>query len=919
MTHTSGPGLSPDLLGGAPEGFVQTALIAGGIGLWEWHLATGDMILSPHLEALLGYPTRGFDGASQTFLGRLLPADRVRVEAAVGAVAASGNETDLEFRVIDVGGIGRWFNARGRVLRDAVGQPIRLVGTMQEIPATVVTERRMRRQQAGLLQLLADDRITQLPVDEAFRCITEVAGRTLEIERTSVWLFDESRTNIRCHNLYRRSLRQHMAGASLEAGAYPAYFRALESGRAVAASDAHRDPRTIELAADYLAPLGIGAMLEAPIRHDGRLVGVVCHEHVGPARQWLLDEKSYAASIADLVTMALDAGERARLADRLAQSEERYRTFVSLSTEGILRVEISPPVSLEAALEEQVAHIRRHGVVAEANASLAKLLGASSPQRLVGRTLESLVRPEATERVLTEWIRAGYRFSEYEIDLVGFDGATLWLLGSMIGVTTDGQLVALWSTWRNITRRKEAVQALEFQARHDPLTGLPNRKWLAERLGAALEVARTTGASLALMMMDLDHFKEINDSLGHFAGDQLLKLIGPRLQPLLAARGGELARLGGDEFAVILSGCRDAAAAAAIAHEVITSLREPFEVGQLKLGIDASVGASLAPTHGLDASTLMRCADVAMYEAKRKGLHATVYDAALDRYSPRRLALANALGEAVRNGELYVEYQPIARIADRSVVAVEALARWRHPQYGEVAPDEFIPLAEMGDHIRGLTLKVLAERGRPVARMARARAAPADRGQPVDAGADRPGLRRRDAPDPEAARRAGRGDRLRDHRERDGHRPAARARDDRAPARPRHRLQRRRLRHRVLVALVSQAAAARSAQDRPLVRRRDDDQRPRRLDRPLDDQPRPRPRTAGRGRGGRNRRCAGDDPAARLRRGAGASHRPAGRGCGHRGLARAGRLAVGEYSPGPGRAAVPAHARSLLAAPGSEA
>jgi diguanylate cyclase (GGDEF)-like protein len=707
VTYTSGPGLSPDVLGGAPEGFVQTALIAGGIGLWEWHLATGDMILSPHLEALLGYPTRGFDGASQTFLGRLLPADRVRVEAAVGAVAANGNETDLEFRILDVSGIARWFNARGRVLRDAVGQPIRLVGTMQEVSAMVVTERRMRRQQAGLLQLLAEDRITQLPVDEAFRCITEVAGRTLEIERTSVWLFDESHTNIRCHNLYRRSLRQHMAGASLEAGAYPAYFRALESGRAVAASDAHRDPRTIELAADYLTPLGIGAMLEAPIRHDGRLVGVVCHEHVGPARQWLLDEKSYAASIADLVTMTLDAGERARLADRLAQSEERYRTFVSLSTEGILRVEISPPVSLEAPLEEQVAHIRRHGVVAEANASLAKLLGASSPQRLVGRTLESLVRPEAAERVLTEWIRAGYRFSEYEIDLVGFDGATLWLLGSMIGVTADGHLVALWSTWRNITRRKEAVQALEFQARHDPLTGLPNRKWLAERLGAALEVARTTGESLALMIMDLDHFKEINDSLGHFAGDQLLKLIGPRLQPLLAARGGELARLGGDEFAVILSGCRDAAAAAAIAHEVITSLREPFDVGQLKLGIDASVGASLAPTHGLDASTLMRCADVAMYEAKRKGLHASVYDATLDRYSPRRLALANALGEAVRNGEVYVEYQPIARLADRSVVAVEALARWRHPQYGDVAPDEFIPLAEMGDHIRGLTLKVL--------------------------------------------------------------------------------------------------------------------------------------------------------------------------------------------------------------------
>jgi diguanylate cyclase (GGDEF)-like protein len=253
------------------------------------------------------------------------------------------------------------------------------------------------------------------------------------------------------------------------------------------------------------------------------------------------------------------------------------------------------------------------------------------------------------------------------------------------------------------------VEALEFQARHDPLTGLPNRKWLAERLGAALEVSRKTGEGLALMMMDLDHFKEINDSLGHFAGDQLLKLIGPRLQPLLERRGGELARLGGDEFAVIVRRCGNADAATSLAREVIASLREPFDVGSLRLGIDASVGASIAPTHGLDASTLMRCADVAMYEAKRKGLHATVYDAALDRYSPRRLALANALGEAVANREVYVEYQPIVRLTDRSVAGVEALARWRHPQYGEVAPEEFIPLAEMGDHIRSLTLRVLGD------------------------------------------------------------------------------------------------------------------------------------------------------------------------------------------------------------------
>jgi diguanylate cyclase (GGDEF)-like protein/PAS domain S-box-containing protein len=712
MTRVSGPTLSPDVLGGAPEALVQTALIAGGIGLWEWHVDSGTLALSPHLETLLGYPAGGFDGAAETFLARLVPADRVRVEEAIGAAAATGNETDLELRVVDLTGVARWFTAKGRVLRDAAGKAVRIVGTMQEVPATVIAERRMRRQQAGLLRLLAEDRVTQLPSDEAFRLITEVAGRTLEIERTSVWLFTPERTHLRCHNLYRRSLQQHMAGATLEAAAYPAYFRALESGRAVAAIDAHRDPRTAELVADYLVPLGIGAMLEAPVRYDGRLVGVVCHEHVGQARQWLLDEKGFAASVADLVAMVLDAEERRRLAERLARSEERYRTFVNLSTEGILRVEISPPVALDAPLEQQVAHIRRHGVVAEANPAVARLVGASSPDRLIGRTIESLVRTDAAEKLLGEWVRAGHRFSEYEVDVLDIEGKTLWLLGSMVGVATGGRLVALWSTWRDITPRKEAVRALEHQARHDPLTGLPNRKWLAEHLGVVAEEAHAAGDGLALMMMDLDHFKEINDALGHFAGDQLLKLIGPRLAPLLAMRGGELARLGGDEFAVIVRGCRDSREALAVANEMIICLREPFDVGMLKLGIDASVGAAIAPVHGFDASTLMRCADVAMYEAKRKGLRATVYDPALDRYSPRRLALATALGEAVRNGQVHVEYQPVARLADRSVACAEALVRWRHPEYGDVAPDEFIPLAEMGDHIRSLTLGVLGDAAR---------------------------------------------------------------------------------------------------------------------------------------------------------------------------------------------------------------
>lgn len=701
------PELPPDVLG-APDAFVQTALVAGGVGLWEWDIAEDRVVLSGFLETLFGYPTGAFPGTRAALLHRLFPVDRSRLEDAIAHAPGNG-EIDTEFRVLDIGGLARWFVARGRVLRDGNGQAVRIVGTMQEIPATVVAERRMREQQRALLSLVADGGFAGLALDEALKRITEVAGSTLEIERTSVWLFDATRTKLVCRSLYRRSLRQHMAGAELDTAAFPGYVAALEANRSIDASDAQRDARTAELAEAYLVPLGITSMLEATVRLDGELAGVVCHEHVGPMRQWLLDEKSFAASIADLVSMALAAEDQRRLAARLAASEARYRTFVNLSTESILRADLDPPVQADEAPAVIAAQVAARARIAECNPAFARLLGATSEAALVGKLVAEVLARGLVERLAREWVSAGFRFSEHEFDLVDPDGAPRWLLGSMVGVVRDGFLHSLWSTWRDVSQRRSALQALEHQARHDPLTGLPNRKWIAEHLQALLTAEPVGAQGVALLLMDLDHFKEINDALGHFAGDQLLKLVGPRLAPLLRSRGGEMARLGGDEFALVVPGCASEDEAQALARELGDTLRKPFQVGQLRLAIDASIGAALYPAHGHDASSLLRCADVAMYEAKRKGLHATVYSPLMDRYSPRRLALANALDEAIRSGQLAVHYQPIVSLKDRRVHAVEALARWTHPEYGPLQPEEFVPIAEMGDQIRHLTLHVLME------------------------------------------------------------------------------------------------------------------------------------------------------------------------------------------------------------------
>jgi diguanylate cyclase (GGDEF)-like protein len=246
---------------------------------------------------------------------------------------------------------------------------------------------------------------------------------------------------------------------------------------------------------------------------------------------------------------------------------------------------------------------------------------------------------------------------------------------------------------------------LEFMAHHDSLTGLPNRSYFHR---AFRDRSNRPGfQSASLLLLDLDRFKEINDTLGHHIGDELLQKIGPRLNRAFTSRDILISRLGGDEFTVLLEGVPGRDDIVAFAERVLDCLREPFSIGEMTLEIDASIGIARYPQDGEDSHALLRSADVAMYEAKSRGSGINLYDREQDKHTPERLALTAELNNAIRNNDLLLHYQPKVDLNSGDVCGFEALVRWQHDRLGLLYPDKFIPLAEVGDSIHHLTRKVL--------------------------------------------------------------------------------------------------------------------------------------------------------------------------------------------------------------------
>jgi diguanylate cyclase (GGDEF)-like protein len=259
---------------------------------------------------------------------------------------------------------------------------------------------------------------------------------------------------------------------------------------------------------------------------------------------------------------------------------------------------------------------------------------------------------------------------------------------------------------RLVDELRSEIAEREFQATHDLLTGLPNRHAFSDALEVAISDAHAGDDSVAVLLLDMDRFKEVNDTLGHPSGDRLLSEVAARLVGEVR-ESDTVARLGGDEFALLLPGVVGADVARAKAEEILRGVATPYAIDGLTLEVAGSIGIALYPQHGEDAATLLQRADVAMYTAKATHTSCQVYSPGRDHNSAERLALAAELREAINNHGLEVHFQPIVDLSSGRMRGAEVLVRWRHPTRGMLPPDEFIPVAEHTGLIRPLTMYVL--------------------------------------------------------------------------------------------------------------------------------------------------------------------------------------------------------------------
>ncbi|WP_197084427.1 putative bifunctional diguanylate cyclase/phosphodiesterase [Saccharothrix sp. ST-888] len=397
---------------------------------------------------------------------------------------------------------------------------------------------------------------------------------------------------------------------------------------------------------------------------------------------------------------AFAAGWAAALRERTLREQEAIRLAADTARQEMEKALRASEARFRALFESAAIGIGLgdvDGNILAVNRALQELFGAR-PEDLQGRRVGDLVHPEDTPGVweaYEELISGKRDYFQFDKPYYRHDGEVVWthLTVSLIR-DDDGKPVYQVAMLEDISDRYRLQERLRHQATHDPLTGLPNRVAFFERLEKLFEEPEP-GARFGLCYVDLDGFKVVNDSLGHDTGDQLLAAVAGRLEAALTPLGHLVARLGGDEFVVLLENCRGEQEAVAAAKTVLAALAKPVLIGDHRLAVGASVGVLERRVATTTPGAAVRAADLTLYRAKEAGRGRwTLFDPTENARAVSRYTVSVRMPVALDRGEFFIDYQPLCSLADGSLVAVEALVRWRHPELGVLGPEEFIGIAE---------------------------------------------------------------------------------------------------------------------------------------------------------------------------------------------------------------------------------
>jgi diguanylate cyclase (GGDEF)-like protein/PAS domain S-box-containing protein len=515
--------------------------------------------------------------------------------------------------IAPVGRPQRFVLCSGDPVLDSNGEKIGAVLVMHDISEQreagqerLHTLNRVQRQQATILQLANDTRLSEIGLEPSARLITEACAETLDVASSSIWLFSDDRRELRSLDRFERNSRTHANDVVLAIDRHLRYIKALQTSHAIDAFDACIDPRTSEFTDEYFRPRGVGATLDASIRIHGEVVGVVCNEHIGSTRRWTPDEANFVTAIADQVAQCITAQERRRSADTLRDSEQRFRALY----------DENPAMFFTVDAENHIVSINQFG---------ASQLGYHVPE-LMGQSFTLVVAESERAAALLRHANCLHSpaasIHRWESRLLCRDGGSLQMRQTARLVHgPDGRPQILYVS-EDITETHRLSEKLAYEASHDVLTGLLNRWEFERRLRQTLTEAQDTNRQHALIYIDLDQFKVINENCGHVAGDQLLRQVATLLESQTreqVAERGLLARLGGDEFAVLL---RDhtvdqAVQLAELLRKSLSNLRFSWEGKRFRTA--ASLGVAPVSAGSSDAESVLQAADAACYLAKDRG------------------------------------------------------------------------------------------------------------------------------------------------------------------------------------------------------------------------------------------------------------------------------------------------------------